>query len=142
MRLAGVARGDGEPRHRADRRQRLAAKAERADAQQIVVVEFRGGVAIHRQRQIGVRHAAAVVGDADAPPPAAVGENVDRRGAGVERVLDQFLDDAGRPLDHFAGGDAVDDGFGELANGHAGFRRQFARHANLSRGANASDAGC
>ena len=40
------------------------------------------------------------------------------RGAGVERVLDQFLDHARRALDHFAGGDAVDHGFGKLADGH------------------------
>ena len=118
MRLGGVAGGDAEPRHRADRRQRLAAKAQRADAQQVLVVELRGGVAVHRDRKIGLGHAAAVVGDADPPPPAAVGEDVDPARAGVDRVLHQFLDHAGRPLHHFAGGDAVDDGFGQLADGH------------------------
>ena len=41
-----------------------------------------------------------------------------RRGAGIERVLDQLLHHARRTLDHLAGGDAVDHGFGELANGH------------------------
>ena len=40
-------------------------------------------------------------------PPAAVTTSMSRR-AGVERVLDQLLDHAGRPLDHLAGGDAVD----------------------------------
>ena len=55
MRLVGVARGDGQPRHRADRRQRLAAKAERADRQQIIAVELRGGVALDREREIGAR---------------------------------------------------------------------------------------
>ena len=49
---------------------------------------------------------------------AAVGDDLDAARAGVERVLDQLLDDARRPLDHLAGGDAVDDGFGELADGH------------------------
>ncbi len=38
MRLVGVSRRDGQPRRRADRRQGLAAKAERADRQQIVIV--------------------------------------------------------------------------------------------------------
>ncbi len=109
MRLAGMARGDGEPRHRADRGQRLAAKPERADAQQVVAVELGGGVALDRQRQIGAGHAAAVVGDADQPPAAAVGEDLDPARAGVDRVLDQLLDHARRPLDHLAGGDAVDD---------------------------------
>ena len=68
--------------------------------------------------EIRPRHALAVVGDANEPPAAAVGENVDAAGAGVERVLDQLLHDARRALDHLAGGDAVDDGFGKLADGH------------------------
>jgi hypothetical protein len=63
-------------------------------------------------------HAAAVVGDADAPPAAAIGEDVDAAGAGVDGVLDQFLHHARRTLDHLAGGDAVDDLFGELTDGH------------------------
>ncbi len=66
MRLAGVACGDAELGDRSDRRQCFAAKAERADAQQILVVEFRGGMAIHREREVVLRHAGAVVGDADA----------------------------------------------------------------------------
>ena len=84
---------------------------------QVLVVELGGGMAVHRDRKIGMGHAGAVVGDADPPPPAAVGEDVDPAGAGVDRILHQFLDHAGRPLHHFAGGDAVDDGFGELADG-------------------------
>jgi len=52
MRFAPVARGDSELRHRADRGQGLAAKPQGADPQQVLVVEFRGGMAIHRQRQI------------------------------------------------------------------------------------------
>src|SRR5258708_38416056 len=63
-------------------------------------------------------HAAAVVGDADPPPAAAVGEDVDPAGAGVDGVLDQLLDHAGRTFDHLACGDAVDDLFGELTDGH------------------------
>ena len=120
MRLAGVARGDRQPRHGADRRQRLAAEAERADRDQIVVGELRGGVAFDRERQIGARHALAVIADADQPAAAAVGEDVDAARAGIERVLDQLLDHARRTLDHLAGGDAVDDGFGKLADGHDG----------------------
>ena len=52
-------------------------------------------------------------------PPAAVTTSISR-GAGVERVLDQLLDHARRPLDHLAGGDAVDGLGAELADGHAG----------------------
>ena len=64
------------------------------------------------------RHAAAVIGDADPPPPAAIGEDVDPARAGIDRVLDEFLDHARRALDHLAGGDAVDDLFWKLADGH------------------------
>ncbi len=77
-------------------------------------------MALNRELEIGARHAAAVVADADQPPPAAVGDDLDPGRAGVERVLDQFLDDARRPLDHLAGGDAVDQIFRKLADGHGG----------------------
>ena len=123
-----VTRGDAELRHRADRGQRLAAKAERADLQQILVVELGGGMAIDGQREIGDGHAAAVVGDADPPPAAAIGEDVDPAGAGVDGVLHQFLDHARGTFDHFAGGDAVDDLFGKLADGH-GLRSKSIRRA-------------
>ena len=118
MGFAGVARDDAELSDRADRGQGFAAEPERLDVQQILVVELRGSVAIDRQRQVGMRHAAAVIGDADPPPAAAVGEDVDPAGAGVDGVFDQFLDHARGTLDHLAGGDAVDDLFGKLADGH------------------------
>ena len=118
VRLSGVPRGDGETRDRADRGQGLAAKAERADIEQVVVRQLRGGVALDREREIVARHAGAVIADADQPAAAAVGQNLDARRAGIERVLDQFLHDACRPLHHLARGDAVDDAFGELADGH------------------------
>ena len=77
-------------------------------------------MAIDGEREIAMGHAAAVVGDADAPAAAAIGEDVDPAGAGVDRVLHQFLHHARRPFHHLAGGDAVDDLFGELADGHGG----------------------
>ena len=63
-------------------------------------------------------HALAVVGHANKSPPAAVGEDIDAARPGIERVFDQFLDHAGRSLDHLARGDAIDGGFRELADGH------------------------
>ena len=75
-------------------------------------------MALDGEHQIGLAHALAVVGDADEAAAAAVGEHVDAARAGIERVLDQFLDHARRTLDHLAGGDAVDDGFRKLADGH------------------------
>ena len=52
------------------------------------------------------------------PPAAAVGQHIDAAGAGIEGVFNEFLHHARRPLHHFAGGDAVDDGFGKLADRH------------------------
>ena len=53
MGLAGMPRRDRQPRHRADRRQRLAAEAQRADRNQIVVGKLRRGMALDREREIG-----------------------------------------------------------------------------------------
>ena len=50
------------------------------------------------------------------PPPSV--RTSTRTCAGIQGVLDQLLDHARRPLDDLAGGDAIDDGFGKLANGH------------------------
>ena len=77
-------------------------------------------MALDRQREIVGVHAGAVVGDADQRPPAGFDRHVDAPRAGVERVLDQLLDRRSRPLDHFAGGDAVDQQRIETADGHGG----------------------
>ena len=127
MRLARVPRRDGEMRHRADRGQSLAAEPERADVEQIVVGQFGGGMALDRERQIVARHAAAVVAHADQPASPAVGDDLDTRGAGIERVLHELLDHARRTLHHLARRDAVDDAFGELADGHLAFLGRIAR---------------
>src|SRR6185295_1941528 len=77
VRLSGVPRGDGETRDRANRWQGLAAKAKRADIEQVVVRQLRGGVALDREREIVARHAGAVIADVDQPPAPAVGQNLD-----------------------------------------------------------------
>jgi len=75
-------------------------------------------VALNREREIGARHTLAVVGDRNEPPAAAIGQHIDAAGAGIERVFDQLFHDARRTLNHFARGDAVDDGLGKLADRH------------------------
>jgi hypothetical protein len=69
--------------------------------------ELAGRVRPEREHEIGRRHAAAVVAHAHEPRPAFLEVDVDERRAGVERVLDQLLDDRRGPLDHLAGGDLV-----------------------------------
>ena len=117
--LARGPRAQREAADAGDRRQRLAAKAERPDPQQVVVRELRGGVALDRERELVRGHAAAVVGDRDQRLAAAGELDRDPPRAGVERVLDQLLDRRGRPLDHLARGDAVDQMLGQAADrGH------------------------
>ena len=106
-------------RDRTDRRQRLAAKPERAIAEQIVAsgsfeVAWRSTASARSSR---VMPAPSSVTRIRRRPPPSVTISMRCR-AGVERVLDQLLHRARRPLDHLAGGDAVDDGLGKLANGH------------------------
>src|SRR5262249_53228083 len=118
VRLAGVAGGGREARPPARRRERPAPENPRADVQQGGGRGRRGGGGVDREREVVAAHAGTVVADANEPAPAAVGEDVDARRAGIERVLDELLDHARGALDHLAGSDAVDDAFGELADGH------------------------
>ncbi len=78
--------------------------------------ELAGGVPLHAQRQLVRVHAAAVIGDLDPLDAAACEPHGDARGAGVQRVLDQLAHRRRRPLDHLAGGDAVDRGLGQQAD--------------------------
>ena len=76
-------------------------------------------MALDREREVLGVHAAAVVDDADQRPPARFDRDLDALRAGVERVLDELLDRRGRPLDDFAGGDAVDQQRVEATDGHS-----------------------
>ena len=75
-------------------------------------------MALHRKRKIVAGHACAVIGNADTPPSAAIGKNIDTSGACVDGVFHKFLHGACGPLDDFASSDAVDDLFGQLSDGH------------------------
>ena len=71
---AALARAQGEARHRADRGQRFAAKAERGDVFQIGErSDFGRRVAGQREWQLVGCNAAAVVGNGDAFDPAFLG---------------------------------------------------------------------
>ena len=107
-----------EPPDGADGRQRLAAKAQGFDTQQIVRWQLGCGVAFDGQRQFVRGHALAVVGNGNERLTAVPDHHVDTPRPGVDGVFHQFLDHRGRALDHLAGGDAVDDGFRQAADGH------------------------
>ncbi len=116
-------RGQGQPRHRTDGRQGLAAEPQGGDAQQVpgavgVRRKLGGRVALHRKGELLAGQPLAIVGHQDTAQPAAVSLDLNPARAGVDGVFHQLLDGARRPFDHFAGGDAVD-GFGrETADGH------------------------
>ena len=114
--LFGRARFKHQPGDGGDGRQRLAAKAERGDGKQIPdVAQFAGGVALEGQQRVVAQHAAAVVGDANQMPAAALHLDAKIGGAGVERIFEQFLDDGGGALHHLSGRDLVGDRVGEDA---------------------------
>ena len=113
------ARSERKPRDRADRRQRLAAEAERRDRRQVVGGrELRGRVPRDGERQLLALDARAVVGDADPLDAAARQIDVDLRRARIERVLEELLQRRRRPLDDLAGRDLVDELIGERADRH------------------------
>ena len=115
------ARFEQQARHRGDRRQRLAAEAQRRNREQIVGgAQLGRGVALECQKRVVVHHAAAVVDDADHALAARFDFDAHGIGAGVERVFEQLLHHRGGPLDHFAGGNAVGDGFRQYADAAQG----------------------
>src|SRR5205807_6503627 len=93
-----------------DRGKRLTPEPERRHADQVRrIADLAGGVARQRQLRILATHPRAVVAHPDERLAAVFDRHADRARAGIERVLDQLLDDRGRPLDHLACRDLVGD---------------------------------
>jgi hypothetical protein len=65
-------------------------------------------VARERERKFVALNATAVVSHEDALDAPRLQAQLDARGAGVDGVLDQFLDHRGRALDHLARGNLAD----------------------------------
>ena len=120
----GWPRDDAQPADRADRRQGFAAKSEHPDLEEVVIRQFRGAVTLDGQRQLVAAHALAVIGDGDQRLAAFPQRDVDARRAGIDRILDEFLDRRRRPLDDLAGGDTVNNDTRQLADRHRPILRQ------------------
>jgi hypothetical protein len=56
--------------------------------------------------------ACAIVAHTNRSHAATLEFNVDTACSGIQRILDQLLDDGRRPFNHFAGGDLTDEFFG------------------------------
>ena len=90
-------------------------------------------MARERERELVARDAAAVVAHAAKRDAAGLDLDLDAARAGVEAVLDQFLDHRRRPLDDLAGGDLVDELFGQDPDGHATAPRGGGREDSKAR---------
>ncbi len=105
----------------ADGGQGLAPEAQRVDVEESLDVgEFAGGVAGKGQGQIVGLDAAAVVHHLDQVDAALGHLDINALAAGINGVFEQFLDNAGGPLNDLAGGDLVDQGGRQLLNAKQG----------------------
>ncbi|EKY02381.1 hypothetical protein HMPREF9120_02927 [Neisseria sp. oral taxon 020 str. F0370] len=119
VRLAALAAGEGEAADGGNAGQPFAAKTHAGDVLQIAEAgDFAGGVARQGKGQVVGVDARAVVGDAQAFHAARIGLRLYRRRARVEAVFDDFFECGGWTLDHFAGGNLVDEVVGQ--GGYAG----------------------
>ena len=131
--LAGRSAANQQIAHLGDRRQRLAAKSQRAHAKQIIrVADLACGVSRQRQTHLIGSDAAAVVGNPHQLGAALVQSHIDTRGPGVDAVLHQLLDHAGGPLNHLPRRDLVDHAGRQLADLRRAERRGGWRHGFLS----------
>ena len=106
--LSPRARPQHEMRHRRDRRQRLSSKPHRRDRGEIVgAADLARRMTLDRQARVLRLHPLAIVVDAHLLLAAELDVNRDARGAGVDGVLDELLDDRGGTFDDFAGGDLI-----------------------------------
>ncbi len=109
----------GKARDGRDRREGLATETERPNTREVLEnADLRRGVTLQREPGILFRHARSVVADLDELAAAVLEDDVDGHGPGVDGVLDELLDHRGGALDHFTGGDLVDEVRGE--DGDAG----------------------
>ena len=119
-RVAAAAGVKLDLRHGGYRRKSFAAEAHRRyGLQPLLVMQLRCGMPQERDARVLRCHAAAVVRDADIGCASAA--DLDRYilRPGVERVLDQLLDDGSRALHHLAGGDHIS---------HMGLKYVYDRH--------------
>ncbi len=103
-----------KPGDRGDRRQRLAAKAEGRDADEVGdTADLARRVTVEREDGVLAAHAAAVVAHLDQRLAAVLQLDPHVARARVERVLDQLLHGRRGALDDLARGDLVGDGVGQ-----------------------------
>ena len=107
----GLARLTAQLRHLGDRGQRLAPEPQRGDPEQVLGLgKLARRMGLERQRQVFRGHPLPAIGHPDQILPPPLHRHVDPPRTRVDRVLQQFLHHARRPLDHLAGRNLVDNG--------------------------------
>ena len=99
--------GDLQSGNGTDGRQCFATKAQAANIQKIIC-EFGGAMPFNRKFKVVDRHARTVVGDPHQRLAAGGSRDFNACGTRVDRIFNEFLDDARRPLDHLTGRNTVD----------------------------------
>ena len=117
--LVHMPRSDFEARHRGDGRQRFTAEPQRGYRGKIVgASDLAGGVARHRELELGDGDSAAVVANAREAHATRLDFDFDTLRTGVEAVFNQLLDDGCGALDDLAGSDLIDEVIVEYADRH------------------------
>ncbi len=102
------------PRHRGNRRQRLTAKSQRRNLQQVVRrAQLRSRVPLKGQQRIVAVHAVSIVGHANQLASTRLNLHANPRSPGIERIFEQFLHHRRRPVHHLARGNLVSHLIGE-----------------------------
>ena len=118
----GSAAGDSQVGDGGDGGERFASEPEGRDSFEVLGgSEFAGCVSGEGEGEFRRGDAGPIVAGADEFLASFLEFEDDACGLGVDGVFEEFLDDAGRPLDDLAGGDLVDQGFGQ--NPDRGHRR-------------------
>src|ERR1043166_3717921 len=100
-----------------DAGERLATKAHGGDGGEVFgALDFARGMTLEAEQRIVAAHARAIVHDANEAASACLDFHGDAGGLSIQGIFDQFLDDAGRPLDDFARRDLIGDLLGQKAN--------------------------
>ena len=119
--LARASRHQREPRYGSDARQCLASKAHAPDLPQIFEApDLAGGMATQREHQIVAMNAGAVVPHPNELRAAAFHLHLSPAPAGIDAVLEQFLQHRGGTLDHLARRDLVGEGGVQTPDSHGG----------------------
>ena len=103
--------------HRGNGGQRLAAKSQRGDREQVVGgAQLGGGVALESQQCVVAIHAVAVVSEPDELASARLHLDANAVGSGVQCVLQKLFHHRGRPVHHLACGDLIGNLIGKYAD--------------------------